>query len=134
TIASDEEGLGLKHRLKAGGEFDWVSSDIQLDQRPFNFYDEQDNLTSIVTFAGANFARIRNQEYGAYIQDRVIFNPKFQVELGLRYDRERVIGQNNFAPRASFSFLPFGTVRSKVSGGVGLFYDNIALRSLQLPH
>src|SRR5262245_24127250 len=134
TISWDEEGIGLKHRLKAGGEFDWVASDIQLDRRPFNFYDEQGNLTAIVTFAGDNFARIRNQEYGAFLQDRLIFNPRLQVELGLRYDRERVVGANNFAPRASFSFLPFGTARSKISGGVGLFYDNIALQSLQLPH
>src|SRR5262249_7158068 len=134
TIAWEKEGIGLKHRLKAGIEFDWVASDLQLDRRPFNLYDELGNLTSIVSFAGDNFAGIRNQEYGAFIQDRLIFNPKLQVELGLRYDRERVIAGNNFAPRASFSFLPFGTARSKVSGGVGLFYDNIPLRSLQLPH
>jgi len=134
TIAWTEEGIGLKHRLKMGGEFDWVASDMQLDQRPFNLYDGQGNVTSAVTFAGDNFVRIRNQEYGAFIQDRLIFSPKLQVELGLRYDRERVIGKDNFAPRASFSFLPFGTTRSKVSGGLGLFYDNIPLRSLQLPH
>src|SRR5262245_34539076 len=134
TISWNEEGIGLKHRLKAGGEFDWVASDIQLDRRPFTIYDEQGNLTSTVTFAGDDFARIRNQEYGAFIQDRLIFKRKLQVELGLRYDRERVIGENNFAPRASFSFLPFGTARSKLSGGVGLFYDNITLLSLQLPN
>ncbi len=134
TIAWTEEGIGLKHRLKMGGEFDWVASDMQLDRRPFNLYDGQGNVTSTVTFAGDNFVRIRNQEYGAFIQDRLIFSPKLQVELGLRYDRERVIGKDNFAPRASFSFLPFGTTRSKVSGGLGLFYDNIPLRSLQLPH
>jgi len=134
TIAWTEEGIGLKHRLKMGGEFDWVASDMQWDRRPFSFYDEQGNVTSIVTFTGDNFVRIRNQEYGAFIQDRLVFSPKLQVELGLRYDRERVIGENNLAPRASFSFLPFGTARSKVSGGLGLFYDNIPLRSLQLPH
>jgi outer membrane receptor protein involved in Fe transport len=134
TIAWTEEGIGLKHRLKMGGEFDWVASDMQWDRRPFSLYDEQGNVTSVVTFAGDNFVRIRNQEYGAFIQDRLIFSPKLQVELGLRYDRERVIGENNLAPRASFSFLPFGTARSKVSGGLGLFYDNIPLRSLQLPH
>jgi len=134
TIAWTEEGIGLKHRLKMGAEFDWVASDMQWDRRPFSFYDQQGNVTSVVTFSGDNFVRIRNQEYGAFIQDRLVFNPKLQVELGLRYDRERVIGENNFAPRASFSFLPFGTARSKVSGGLGLFYDNIPLRSLQLPH
>src|SRR5207248_5755328 len=96
--------------------------------------DELGNLKSLVTFEGSNFADTHNQEYGAFVQDRIAFNPKLQVELGLRYDRERVTGRNNFGPRAGFSFLPFGTARSKVSGGVGLFYDNVKMLSLELPH
>src|SRR5262249_11740215 len=70
TVAWDQEATGLKHRLKAGGEFDWVASDIQLDRRPYNSFDELNNLKSIVTFEGDNFDRVRNQEYGAFIQDR----------------------------------------------------------------
>jgi outer membrane receptor protein involved in Fe transport len=133
TVAWDQEGLGLHHRFKAGGEFDWVDSEIQLERRPFQRFDENSNLKALVTFAGSNFADIRNQEYGAFIQDRIVFNPKFQLELGVRYDRERVTAQNNFGPRAGFSYLPFGTARSKISGGVGLFSDNIVLFNLQLP-
>jgi outer membrane receptor protein involved in Fe transport len=90
-------------------------------------------LKSFVSFAGSDSADVRNQEYGAFLQDRLILNPKLQVELGVRFDRERVTRRNNVAPRASFSFLPFGTARSKVSGGAGLFYDNITLLHLQLP-
>jgi outer membrane receptor protein involved in Fe transport len=134
TIAWDKRTGRFTHRIKAGGEFDWVRSGIQLDRRPFQTFDEERNLKSLVTFAGANFADIRNQEYGAFIQDRLVVGPKFQVELGLRYDRERVTGRNNFAPRGSFSFLPLATARSKVSGGVGLFHDNIELVNLQLPY
>jgi outer membrane receptor protein involved in Fe transport len=133
TMSWNKENTRIKHRIKAGGEFDWVKSDIQLDRRPYSFFDEFGNLKSAVTFAGPNFADIHNQEYGAFVQDRLIFNPKFQVELGLRYDRERVTGEDNFAPRAAFSFLPFGNARSKLSGGLGLFYDNVALLNLQLP-
>jgi outer membrane receptor protein involved in Fe transport len=125
---------GIAHRVKAGGEFDWVSSAIQLDQRAFRTFDEDDNLVSLITFSGSNFTDIRNQEYGAFVQDRLILSPKLQIEFGLRYDRERVAGRNNFAPRGSFLFLPFGTARSKISGGLGLFYDNLTLLSLQLPH
>jgi outer membrane receptor protein involved in Fe transport len=90
-------------------------------------------LKSYAAFAGPSSTDIRNQEYGGFIQDRIALNPKLQVELGLRYDRERVVGRDNFSPRAAFSFLPFGTPRSKVSGGAGLFYDNITLLGLQLP-
>src|SRR5262249_39774532 len=57
-----------------------------------------------------------------------------QVELGIRYDREAVIGRNNMGPRASFMFLPFGNNRSKISGGLGLFYDNTTLLNLQFPY
>ena len=133
TIAWDKQVFGFTHRIKAGGEFDWVSSDIQLDRRAFKQFDEEGNLKSWVSFAGPTYTEIRNQEYGTFLQDRLILNPKLQVELGLRYDRERVAGRNNVAPRASFSFLPSGTARSKLSGGVGLFYDNITLFNLQLP-
>ena len=85
-------------------------------------------------FSGPNWTDIKNQEYGAFVQDRIVFSSKFQSEIGLRYDRERVTGRDNVAPRVAFSFLPFGTPRSKISGGVGLFYDNLSLLDLELPN
>src|SRR5262249_194507 len=120
-------------RLKAGVEFDHVTSDLRLDRRAFGMFDAQGQLQSAVEFVGPNFATVKNREYGAFILDRLVLNPKLQVEVGARVDRERVIGRNNFSPRMAFSFLPFGTPRSKITGGVGIFYDNIALMNLQLP-
>lgn len=134
TVAWQASPRGVTHRFKAGGEFDHVRSSLMLERRPFRFFSESGDVKSSVTFSGPNSAEVQNQEYGLFLVDRIVFNPKFQVELGVRFDRERVIGRNNLAPRAAFSFLPFGTNRSKVSGGAGLFYDNIALQNLQLPH
>src|SRR5215468_4113339 len=134
TVAWDKETGGITHRLKAGGEFDWVDSSLELNRRPFTLFDDQGNVRQTVMFTGANSTDVRNQEYGAFVQDRIILNRKFQTEIGLRFDRERVAGRNNVSPRAAFSYLPFGTARSKLSGGVGLFYDNIALVNLQLPN
>jgi outer membrane receptor protein involved in Fe transport len=134
TIAWDRQTAGLTHRIKAGGEFDWVNSKIELERRAFLQFDEDGNVKSLVNFAGSTFADIRNQEYGAFVQDRLVLNPSLQFEFGLRFDRERVIGRNNFSPRASFAFLPAENARSKVSGGVGLFYDNVMLLHLQLPY
>jgi outer membrane receptor protein involved in Fe transport len=134
TVAWNKATGRLTHHLKAGGEFDWVDSRLQLDRRPYTLLDDQGNIRQSVAFTGPNFTEIKNQEYGAFVQDRIVFSPRLQSELGLRYDRERVTGRNNIGPRAAFSFLPFGTPRSKISGGVGMFYDNIALLDLQLPN
>ena len=121
------------HRLKAGFEFDYIVSNLWLTRRPFGLFDDAGFLRSRVSFAGPNTAEIQNREYGAFVLDRLVLNPKLQVEIGMRFDRERVAGKNNFSPRAAFSFLPFGTARSKFSGGIGLFYDSMPLSNLQLP-
>ncbi len=134
SLAFQAQTGAVKHRLKAGGEFDAVISNLQLDRRPFQLFNEAGQIRSDVRFQGANAASIHNQEYGAFLLDRLAFGSRFQIEMGARFDRERAIGRNNIAPRAGFSFLPFGSERSKISGGVGLFYDNIALLNLQLPH
>jgi outer membrane receptor protein involved in Fe transport len=134
TVAWDKEAGGLTHRLKAGGEFDWVDSNLQVNRRPFTVYDDQGNIQQTVAFTGPNYTDVHNQEYGAFVQDRIIFSSKLQAEAGVRYDRERVTGRNNAGPRFAFSYLPFGTARSKLSGGVGLFYDDITLTDLQLPN
>ena len=133
TVAWERKTGGLLHRLKTGAEFDHVISNLWLDRRSYSQFSEAGDLKSSVSFAGPTSAGIRNREYGLFLLDRIVFNPKLQVELGMRFDREKVVGRNNLGPRAAFSFLPFGTDRSKLSGGVGLFYDNISLVNLQLP-
>jgi outer membrane receptor protein involved in Fe transport len=133
TVAWETKTGGLAHRLKAGAEFDHVISNLWLDRRPYREFSTAGDLKSSVSFAGPSSAGIRNREYGLFLLDRIILNPKLQIEMGMRFDREQVVGRNNVGPRAAFSFLPLGTDRSKVSGGVGLFYDNISLVNLQLP-
>jgi outer membrane receptor protein involved in Fe transport len=86
-------------------------------------------VKSLVNFQGSTLPRLRNQEYGAFIEDRVSITPRLQVQLGLRYDRERVVHQEQLSRRElGFSFLPFGTARSKLSGGVGLFTTTSSCR------
>jgi outer membrane receptor for ferrienterochelin and colicin len=75
---------------------------------------------------------LSNHEYGAFLQDRIVFGHNLQVEAGLRYDRESLVDRNDVAPRLGFSFLPGGTNRSKITGGVGIFYDNITLLNIQM--
>jgi outer membrane receptor for ferrienterochelin and colicin len=133
TAAWERTQRGVTHRFKAGAEFDHVTSDLQLDKRDFRIYDADGEVLSVVRFAGPDAATIRNRELGFFFQDRMVFSPIFQLELGVRADRESIVGRNNFGPRAGFSFLPRENGKSKISGGVGFFYDNVELINLQLP-
>jgi len=132
NVAFERKYRGIVHRFKAGGEFDYVNSDLTLHRRTFEIRDSADRLESLVRFDGPDSAEIRNRETGFFAQDRMILTPKVQFEAGVRGDRESVVGPLNFAPRAAVSYLPFGNGRSKISAGFGLFYDNVTLDHFQL--
>ena len=123
----------IVHRIKVGGEYDYVISDLNLDRRPFQLMDSGNTLELAIRFEGGNYAEIRNQEIGFFAQDRITLNSRLQMELGVRGDRETVVGRLNLAPRWAISYLPLGTDRSKVSAGIGLFFDNVALDNFQFP-
>jgi outer membrane receptor for ferrienterochelin and colicin len=133
TAAWERTWGGMTHRFKAGAEFDQVVADSLAEKRDYRIYDLNGDVLSIIRFEGPNSARVRNEEYGVFAQDRVVFSRAFQMEFGLRADRERVTGRNNLGPRLAFSFLPGEKGTSKISGGAGVFHDTVPLLYLQLP-
>jgi hypothetical protein len=66
-----------------------------------------------------------------YFQDEWSVRPNLNLHLGARYeiDQRAYINtsHNNFAPRASFSWDPFGNHKTVVRGGVGLYYAPLIL-------
>ncbi|MEK6282566.1 MAG: TonB-dependent receptor [Acidobacteriota bacterium] len=69
----------------------------------------------------------RQNEYSAFVQDKWSVNRRVTFDLGLRYDRDQLGVQNNFAPRVGFVVIPGASERTVVRGGLGLFYDKIPL-------
>ena len=89
--------------------------------------------------------------WGFYVQDGFHVNTRLTVNVGLRWDYAGVIGTdgnqfsiynpsvglvrpsqlypkdfNNFAPRLSAAYDPFGKGRTIVRAGVGVFYDGFS--------
>ncbi len=81
----------------------------------------------LIEFSGAGVLDREQTEYSAFVQDKWIINSRVVFDLGLRYDRDGIGRNNNFAPRLGFVFTPTASDRTVVRGGVGLFYDKIPL-------
>jgi len=80
-----------------------------------------------IGFTGAGDLELAQNEYSLFAQDKWIVNTRLVLDLGLRYDRDGIGRNNNFAPRLGFAVTPTDSDRTIVRGGVGLFYDKIPL-------
>lgn len=71
---------------------------------------------------------------GVYIQDEWRPRKKLTVNVGLRYDAQRLpepiqTDSNNFAPRIGIAYSP-GDHRTVIRASFGLYYDRIPLRAV----
>lgn len=78
-----------------------------------------------------------------FVQDEWRVRPDFTLSAGVRYEtimfptldaeapyplsREIATDRNNIAPRLGATWLPFGSDKTTVKGGYGLYYDNLGL-------
>jgi hypothetical protein len=120
-----------RHELKFGLDLDNVTYDKSVNRKPISVLREDGTLSEQVTFPGPqNFSK-NNFETGAYIQDRWSFAEHWLVEAGLRFDRDSIIRSVAVDPRFSVVFSPSDS--TKVSGGIGLFYDETNLELVTRP-
>lgn len=101
-------------RTNFGGTFSFSTLDDYLNNRPFLFSINQ----------GEGHLVFWRKDFGLFVQDNVLVRPNFSVGLGLRYDRQNYLGdENNFAPRLSFAYAPGKRRKTVIRGGAGIFYD-----------
>jgi outer membrane receptor protein involved in Fe transport len=80
-----------------------------------------------IDFRGDGVLDRNKAEFQAYFQDNWTISRRLTLDAGLRYDRDDIAHENNFAPRLAFAFLPVLAGRTVVRGGMGMFYDKIDL-------
>ena len=91
---------------------------------------------------GQTVLSLSTQDYGVFVQDDYKATPRLTLNLGVRYDYEKLptafapnslfpgtsntpSDKNNFSPRVGFAWDPYGTGKTAVHGGMGFYYGRI---------
>jgi outer membrane receptor protein involved in Fe transport len=73
----------------------------------------------------------RNTYAGVFVQDEWRARPNLTLTAGLRYERETILpDRDNYGPRLALAFDPFGTGKTVVRLGGGIFYNRVLLRTV----
>jgi Carboxypeptidase regulatory-like domain/TonB dependent receptor len=123
-------GVDVNHVTLVGFVFQNIPGVFTFStDRPFN---AADPTTYPTTFAGnagdTNFSMTTNG-VSAFAQDAWRLPRNLTLNLGIRYDGWSVTGvdvkKGNIAPRLAFAWDPFGTNKTVIRGGWGIFYNNL---------
>ena len=82
-------------------------------------------ISQQIDFVGDGVLSRNTTEFSSFFEDKWTINDRLTLEYGVRWDRDTIAHENNFAPRMAFAFSPIRDGRTVVRGGVGLFYDRI---------
>jgi hypothetical protein len=115
------------HSLKAGINYSHTSFSGADTSRPVTIARADGTRYQLIDFADGGVLTQTQNEYAAFLQDKWELNSRVTFDAGLRFDRDQLGADNNFAPRLGIVFLPAKSDRTVVRGGVGLFFDKIAL-------
>jgi hypothetical protein len=123
-----------RHDLKTGIEVNHIGFDESYTRAPINYLREDGTLTRQSTFPLIPTFIRHNVETGAYLQDRWSSAGHLGgllIEPGLRFDWDEIIRRPLFSPRLAAAWTPPGLAsRTKISAGVGLYYEHTQLEYL----
>jgi outer membrane receptor protein involved in Fe transport len=125
------------HALKVGADLHRVRStfvDLADATGTYNFTSAGDFLAGAASRFRQRFnteSEQRNLYTGFFVQDEWRPRQNLTLNFGLRYESESVLGdRDNFGPRLGLALDPFGTGKTVLRAGAGLFYNRALLRTI----
>lgn len=116
-------GLGLTHTTFDGRN---RSNTVRILRR-------DGTISQQIDFVGDGIQSRNTTEFSSFFQDKWTINDRLTLEYGVRFDRDTIAHENDFAPRLGFAFSPVRDGRTVVRGGIGMFYDQISLNIATFP-
>jgi len=113
-----------RHDFKTGLELDHISFDVDVARDPVNYLREDGTLLRRSVFPSQAPYTRHNFETAAYLQDRWLAWQGLMIEPGLRFDWDEIIRRPLFSPRLAVAYAPGIDGKTKLSAGIGLYYEH----------
>ena len=119
--------LAGTHQLTVGGRGDRVIYHAKIDRSTIQFFDDRHTLVREINFSATPAFGLNTLEASAYIQDRWSPLPRVLIEPGVRWDSDSYLERSFFSPRIAGTVLVDLATETKVSAGIGIYYDRTNL-------
>ncbi|HET9364097.1 MAG TPA: carboxypeptidase regulatory-like domain-containing protein, partial [Candidatus Angelobacter sp.] len=119
------------HQFTVGGRADRVIFDSQTHRGPVQFVDGTGTILRQITFSNTPGFGLSTVESSAFLQDRWTPFQRMIIEPGARWDHDSFLQRNFVSPRIAGTILLSETSETKLSAGIGIYYDrtNLSLAS-----
>ena len=119
--------LAGTHQFTVGGRADQVNYHASISRGPLEFLDANSSLLREITFSPAPAFGLSTTESSAFVQDRWIPVQRVLIEPGARWDHDGFLGRDFISPRIAGTVLADPKSETKISAGIGIYYDRTNL-------
>ena len=132
TIVWPEFSAGGAHQVKAGLDVSRVFFEQRAHRNPLEYY-SQGRLASAVAFSGPAALSQSNLGVSLFAQDAWKWRQGVLLEIGVRFERDSLVGTRNLSPRAGLAWTPRRLPRTVFRGGYAVVYEEANLRLFTRP-
>jgi hypothetical protein len=120
-----------KHYFKAGVDLNQIEYSENAERLPVSYLREDGTLLRQSIFAPQPYFSHNNSEVGIYVQDRWSPADRLLLEPGIRFDWDQVVRTPLYSPRVAMTYMPSEDATTKISAGIGIYYDRTQLEYLE---
>jgi hypothetical protein len=121
------------HQFQVGVDAAWLHYNANFSRTGYQVLGASGQLLSETLYPAPATFRVGDTQASAYLLDAWRVSKQFQLNLGIREDRDQRIGASAWSPRAAFSWAPFESARTRISGGYSITHDAVTMQMLGLP-
>ena len=115
--------LAGSHQIQLGGDVDWLQYGGNFRRTGYDVLGLGGELISQTLFQVPAIFQVHDVLTSAYLLDNWRVSKRLQFEAGFREDLDRRATDVAWSPRAAFSWSPFTSGHTRVSGGYAITHD-----------